>query len=294
LGLDRGNSAHDEDEEMTEVKITLDANDQIYFEWCMREATDNCYSMMVTPEQAALIRKLTPEQIRDFIFEDGDGEQGKQYVHDSIGAVGDVGLFTNKGGREKLHDLGNDPDDSITTANRMTVYEQLHDGLSDMIEGGRLLRESIPDDYQWLVEKLAMASGATPQPEPKTIDMAATISVKVARPDMVTTGNITIEREHKTGNGMMLHTFQGPDGKPTLEACQAIVEGDIEIVTVKADTMVPIGSQLIVNEQGCMAGQEPLPVNVAASRLYHSTCVAGTTTMIHGHAVLLVDGAQLT
>lgn len=34
-------------------------------------------------------------------------------------------------------------------------YHKLHDGLSDMIESGRLERGDIPDDYEWLVEMLA-------------------------------------------------------------------------------------------------------------------------------------------
>ena len=33
-------------------------------------------------------------------------------------------------------------------------YEKLHDGLSDMVESGRLTEADIPDDYQWLVETL--------------------------------------------------------------------------------------------------------------------------------------------
>ena len=36
-------------------------------------------------------------------------------------------------------------------------YHKLHDGLSDMIEGGRLKASDIPDDYQWLIETLAAA-----------------------------------------------------------------------------------------------------------------------------------------
>ena len=45
-------------------------------------------------------------------------------------------------------------------ANRDTVkqYERLHDGLSDMIEGGRLIEDDIPDDYQWLVETLVQCN----------------------------------------------------------------------------------------------------------------------------------------
>lgn len=35
------------------------------------------------------------------------------------------------------------------------AYGRLHDGLSDMIEGGRLTEADIPDDYHWLVQQLA-------------------------------------------------------------------------------------------------------------------------------------------
>ena len=38
--------------------------------------------------------------------------------------------------------------------NTVNRYERLHDGLSDMIEDGRLTEADIPDDYQWLVETL--------------------------------------------------------------------------------------------------------------------------------------------
>lgn len=34
-------------------------------------------------------------------------------------------------------------------------YEQFHDGLSNMIESGRLTESDIPEDYVWLVESLA-------------------------------------------------------------------------------------------------------------------------------------------
>ena len=35
------------------------------------------------------------------------------------------------------------------------AYGRLHDGLSDMIEGGRLTEADIPNDYHWLVKQLA-------------------------------------------------------------------------------------------------------------------------------------------
>ena len=37
-------------------------------------------------------------------------------------------------------------------------YRMLHDGISEMIEAGRLKESDIPDDYQWLVESLARLS----------------------------------------------------------------------------------------------------------------------------------------
>lgn len=33
-------------------------------------------------------------------------------------------------------------------------YQELHDGLSNMIEGGRLKKSDVPDDYEWLVFSL--------------------------------------------------------------------------------------------------------------------------------------------
>jgi hypothetical protein len=44
----------------------------------------------------------------------------------------------------------------------LTGYRKLHDGLSDMIESGRLTEADCPDDYRWLVESLARL-GAHPE-----------------------------------------------------------------------------------------------------------------------------------
>lgn len=41
------------------------------------------------------------------------------------------------------------------TNDLLNDYLSLHDGLSDMIENGRLRQEHIPDDYKWLVESLS-------------------------------------------------------------------------------------------------------------------------------------------
>ena len=59
-----------------------------------------------------------------------------------------------------------DKTDSVTSNDRskekmatMRRYWDLQDGLSEMIESGRLTIDDIPDDYQWLVETLASLEG---------------------------------------------------------------------------------------------------------------------------------------
>jgi hypothetical protein len=37
-------------------------------------------------------------------------------------------------------------------------YRRLHDGLSEMIEEGRLTEAAVPDDYRWLVAMLLRAN----------------------------------------------------------------------------------------------------------------------------------------
>lgn len=48
----------------------------------------------------------------------------------------------------------------------MKAYHRLHDFLSDMIEGGRLTESDIPDDYQALVETLAVCANLQGQDVP--------------------------------------------------------------------------------------------------------------------------------
>lgn len=52
-------------------------------------------------------------------------------------------------------------DKTADTRKAFRAYQRLHDGLSDMIESGRLREDHIPDDYRWLVEALARI-GAMP------------------------------------------------------------------------------------------------------------------------------------
>jgi hypothetical protein len=44
----------------------------------------------------------------------------------------------------------------------LPAYRKLADGLSDMIEEGRLTESAIPDDYQWLVAALVEIAGLDP------------------------------------------------------------------------------------------------------------------------------------
>lgn len=58
----------------------------------------------------------------------------------------------------------------MTDKEKLQLYQRLADGLSEMVEGGRLKQADIPDDYQWLVEALAKIAGADPGPlRPVTI-----------------------------------------------------------------------------------------------------------------------------
>lgn len=51
---------------------------------------------------------------------------------------------------------------AAATEEAVTKYRRLHDGLSDMVEGGRLDESDIPDDYQWLVDSLAELAAVDP------------------------------------------------------------------------------------------------------------------------------------
>jgi len=46
----------------------------------------------------------------------------------------------------------------------MSAYRGLAEGLSDMIQGGRLTEADIPDDFKWLVNQLALIAGRDPSP----------------------------------------------------------------------------------------------------------------------------------
>lgn len=57
---------------------------------------------------------------------------------------------------------GVEPIAETVTLATMTAYRRLADGLSDMVEGGRLTEADCPDDYQWMAEQLATLAGLDP------------------------------------------------------------------------------------------------------------------------------------
>jgi hypothetical protein len=61
----------------------------------------------------------------------------------------------------------------------MKAYRELADGLSDMVESGRLSESDIPHDYQWLVKQLVEIVGLDPVTSPvlKKFDVPMTRNV---------------------------------------------------------------------------------------------------------------------
>lgn len=108
------------------------------------------------------------------------GEAPRQMIRDLLGAIGNLveqveqmkGMFPDEDGAIAAA-LGN-AEETVEAAEKqiagwpagaapstadsqLAAYRKLHDGLSDMIEGGRLTADMIPDDYDWLVKMLAEA-----------------------------------------------------------------------------------------------------------------------------------------
>lgn len=55
---------------------------------------------------------------------------------------------------------------------RLEAYRKLYDGLSDMVEDGRLTRADHPDDYEWLIA--AMLDVVALDPESKMPELPPT------------------------------------------------------------------------------------------------------------------------
>jgi hypothetical protein len=75
------------------------------------------------------------------------------------------GLNLNSGSRLE--------DSDATDAEILAEYRALHDGLSEMVEAGRLNVAEIPDDYDWLINqlvKLAVMDPGRPSPPKHMLD----------------------------------------------------------------------------------------------------------------------------
>lgn len=70
------------------------------------------------------------------------------------------------------------------TASLLPKYRALHDGLSDMIEEGRLNEADIPDDYRWLVDTLVEIAGLDP----------AKVVLKEMEPPSIRVFNVTVQQ----------------------------------------------------------------------------------------------------
>lgn len=106
---------------------------------------------MVPPKQERAMK------VQDLIFvlKAVDAAFGVLSAHPAFAGDADEAPEFNEGGvgyqatemvREALE--GQEPE-------VLRKYRALHDGLSEMVEEGRLTRDMIPDDYHWLVETLA-------------------------------------------------------------------------------------------------------------------------------------------
>lgn len=58
------------------------------------------------------------------------------------------------------------------TPEALRLYRDLADGLSDMMEGGRLVETAVPDDWAWLNTLVQKIAKADPSPDGKAGDFA--------------------------------------------------------------------------------------------------------------------------
>lgn len=75
-----------------------------------------------------------------------------------LAVVGQVDRAASEISKQAAHLFAAAPELLAKLKNMFDGYTDLHDGLSDMIEDGRLRESDIPDDYRWLVDKLVKLS----------------------------------------------------------------------------------------------------------------------------------------
>jgi hypothetical protein len=57
-------------------------------------------------------------------------------------------------------------DEPVSWRKACRLYRKLHDGLSDMVESGRLEESDIPEDWQWFLDTMIKIAAADPMISP--------------------------------------------------------------------------------------------------------------------------------
>lgn len=94
---------------------------------------------------------LSGKDTKRFIAFMDECQQGKQNLADQ--------KEVNQSLADEINELWEDREKLELIEPVLEAYKRLHDGLSDMIESGRLTEADIPDDYQWLVSSLVELAG---------------------------------------------------------------------------------------------------------------------------------------
>lgn len=112
-------------------------------------------SLPCSLEQAKELRRLTRTATK-VVNADRDRRRAASRAAPKCFCGNQVGL-----GREfcARHEPSPDEELAADITEQLAAYRRLHDGLSEMIESGRLRPEHIPDDYQWLCDSLEKLSG---------------------------------------------------------------------------------------------------------------------------------------
>jgi len=111
---------------------------------------------------------MNPQRYTITAARDGDLYQGETLATDQAAAEAQAFALICEEFRldvedyENLDELAGDLDGLDVAPDARHLYRDLADGLSDMIEGGRLTESDIPDDYAWLVELLAKIAAQDP------------------------------------------------------------------------------------------------------------------------------------
>ena len=92
-------------------------------------------------------------------------------------------------------------------------------------------------------------------------------------------------------NGTTMTVIRGKDSIRDLDVLQEMVGGWITIVTIRTPKLFPVGTQLIVDEEGDLKNLEP---NSAATAVYQTSGRHRPGMPIVGNAVVLTEGAQIT